>query len=961
MNILDWTIVIIPIFVVIFFGIKACRLATSVADFLAARRVAGRYLLCVANLEAGQGLVSLVSMWEMYFVSGFAIVFWYNLTAPLALVFSLFGYCIYRFRETKAMTLGQFLEMRYNRKFRVAAAFIQVFAGIFSYSLFPAVGARCIMYFCDLPVTFQLCGMVCSTYVSLILIFLSVASLAVCMGGQVTVMVTDCIQGLISYPLYAILVFYVISRFSWGNDVVPALLNRPVGQSMVNPYDISQLRDFNLFWVATGILGAFLGRMCWSGSQGYQSAALNPHEQKMGMMLGGFRAGFASLMTLTLAIGGITLLSGANFTRDADRVRLAVSHKVIHEMLTETKYNNVRSELQDFLKSGRINQNLQNRLKKNKHYTQVPTVTPRNISYIIQSAVETIDPKKAQSCESIARQMLIPVTVRHILPHGLLGVMCVIMLFLMFSTDTTSLHSWGSILMQDLILPFYNKILSKREHIFMLRISICIVALCAFCGSVLFEQTDYILMFFTIATAVWMAGSGPAITLGLYWRKGTAAGAFASLFTGAGIALGGILLQQNWARTLYPFLERNGLIPGLSRFFETVSRPFHPYILWKVTPNKFPINSMEINFIALLMSLIAYLIVSLITCHKVYDLNALLNRDKQNKTFQWTRVKIINRLLGIDEHYTRGDKIIAHAVFFWSFVWGFGISFVGIIVWNHFFKWPDSWWCTRVLVVMIIVPSIVALITTIWFGYGSIIDLGKMFSMLRSHNEDTFDNGQVSSSQSSIKKLKKKSFTLLELLIVIFIIALLAGLLMPVLNRGREKARSTQCLNNLRQLGWASSMYSQDNKSVCAPGYISDSSFSTVYWFPDLIYQYFAQHKMYICPSFSYTWNMMRPMGNYPAELKFSYGRSSTSDGFGYVVGATGYYIKNENSVKRPSQMIALCDSIAINLSPESSYTFGGSGMRINFVHTRMLNAVFQDCHVESMKHTSIEENWKCQ
>ena len=71
MSILDWTIVIIPIFIVLFFGIKACRLATSVADFLAARRVAGRYLLCVANLEAGQGLVSLVSMWEMYFVSGF--------------------------------------------------------------------------------------------------------------------------------------------------------------------------------------------------------------------------------------------------------------------------------------------------------------------------------------------------------------------------------------------------------------------------------------------------------------------------------------------------------------------------------------------------------------------------------------------------------------------------------------------------------------------------------------------------------------------------------------------------------------------------------------------------------------------------------------------------------------------------------------------------------------------------
>lgn len=958
----DWIIVIVPISIVLFFGIKACRLATSIADFLAARRVAGRYLLCVANLEAGQGLVSLVSMWEMYFASGFAIVFWYNLTAPITLIFSLFGYCIYRFRETKAMTMGQFLEMRYNRPFRITAAFIQVFAGIFSYSLFPAVGARCIMYFCDFPEKVQLAGLNFSTYNLLIIIFLFTAAFAVCMGGQVTVMVTDCIQGLISYPLYAILVFYIMTRFSWQFDVVPALLNRPPGHSMVNPYDIKQLRDFNLFWVITGILGAFLGRMSWSGSQGYQGAALNAHEQKMGMMLGGFRAGFASLMTLTLAIGGITLLCGPKFSQEADQTYRAVAHKVVREMLTEPKFGQVRVELLEFIETMQLGEPLKQRLASNKDYVPAAVLTPRKYSYIIQSAVGTVDRKKAQSCGSIARQMLIPVTINHILPHGLLGVMCLIMLFLMFSTDTTSLHSWGSILMQDIILPFWTSPLSKKQHILMLRLSICAVAICAFCGSVMFEQTDYILMFFTIATAIWMAGSGPAITLGLYWKKGTSAGAFASLLSGSFIAISGILFQQNWSKTLYPFLEKHGLIPLLSRILDVISQPFQPYILWKVTPAKFPINSMEINFIALLVSLLVYCAVSLATCRNDFDLCRLLHRDAKYSMPRLTRGNIMNRLFGIDEKYTVGDKLIAFGAFSWSFIWGFLISFLGIIIWNHFFKWPDSWWCSRILIVMIIVPGFIAILTTIWFSWGGIADLKEMFKRLKNNDEDQFDNGQIlTSSNERNEEVRRKRFTLVELLTVISIIAILAGILLPVLNRGREKARTIQCLNNLRQLGWASSMYSHDNNGMCAPGYIAAADFSTVYWFPDLIYQYFKLHKMYICPSFHFTWDMMRPSGNYPSKLQFSYGRSSTENGFGYIIGSNVFYLKHENAIKHPSRLISLCDSIAINLSPESAYTYGDPNMRINFVHSGFLNAVFQDSHVESMKKTSLDENWKCQ
>src|SRR5436190_12490093 len=94
---------------------------------------------------------------------------------------------------------------------------------------------------------------------------------------------------------------------------------------------------------------------------------------------------------------------------------------------------------------------------------------------------------------------------------------------------------------------------------------------------------------------------------------------------------------------------------------------------------------------------------------------------------------------------------------------------------------------------------------------------------------------------------RRLGFTLIELLVVIAIIAILAAILFPVFAQAREKARSAQCLSNLKQVAMATRMYSQDYDEVLVPLYLYSSHPSSgtqptgnpyLLWYEDLLQPY---------------------------------------------------------------------------------------------------------------------------
>ena len=196
---------------------------------------------------------------------------------------------------------------------------------------------------------------------------------------------------------------------------------------------------------------------------------------------------------------------------------------------------------------------------------------------------------------------------------------------------------------------------------------------------------------------------------------------------------------------------------------------------------------------------------------------------------------------------------------------------------------------------------------------------------------------------SRTARASSRGFTLIELLVVIAIIAILAAMLLPSLQRAREKAHSIACLNNLRQLGVAFALYLQDNREVMPAPAGQGRTNWRLCWKLDL-FPYVKPEtswrgqvtEIYMCPTFNRT----------------RVDRRANEDFGGYGMNVyLGYHAGTKFSeVRRASETILFGDNDTGDWALEPPTTGHGATGLMAERHLGKANFVFCDGHCETLK-----------
>ena len=687
MHFIDWSIVALALSGMIYSVSFSSGLMKSVTDFLSAGRTAGRYLISVSSGIAGLGAISIVMFLEMGYVAGFSLAWWGLSQGIIILMLTMSGWVIYRFRSTRCLTLAQFFEKRYSRNFRIFTGIVAFTAGIINFGIFPAVGAQFFISYCGLPDSFI--GI--PVYPLVMIILLSISLYFVYTGGQIAVIIADFFQGIFATLVLIVVVLYLFFSVGWNQvseslELTPLQLAREEIADLRNDEDFTKLSDTEKQKRRSEI------------NEKYEnSSRINPfktsHVEDFNFWY--FLIGIIGVMYGSMGWQGSQAYnSSAKSAHEAKMGSVLAGFRGLPQGLF---FLLVPVLIYVFMNHGDYN----------------------NIATSVELSLKDLD------TDTLRSQMRGPVVLSTVLPIGLLGAFAALMLAAFVSTHDTYLHSWATILVQDVIMPFRDRPFDKETHLKVLRSAILGVAIFIFLFSLLFQQNQKIALFFAITAAIFAGGSGAVIIGGLYWKRGTTKAAWTAIIVGALISVGGVLVKQ----ISIDWLGDTSSFPQLKSILEFIRN----------------INGQEYWGISMGASALSYILVSILDDSEPFNMDKLLNRGKYAIEGE---KKIVNRntqlgwkIFLMGEEFTKGDKLIYILNYVWTGIWT--LVFIIGTIYNLSNNVSDSTWMLF-WKNYIYIHIVISLSTIVWFTIGGFRDLKIMMEKLKTEKRDHHDDGWVS-------------------------------------------------------------------------------------------------------------------------------------------------------------------------------------------------------------------------
>jgi solute:Na+ symporter, SSS family len=640
---LDWAVVAAVMTLFVAMAVAANRLSKSVADFLVAGRSAGRYMLTVAYGAEWLGAINIVAMFEAYYIGGFPCMWWVMLSTPFIVYMRVSGWGVYRFRETRSMTIAQILETRYDRRVRMAAGIISWSAGMINFSFFPLVSSRLIMSIIGLPEQFHAAGIVFSTSTVVAAAMIAVPLCFILVGGHTSVMVSNFMQGLFTNVAAVIIVGVLLCTvFDWNTITHVLITTAKPGASMFDPLHTSNTKDFTASFFIINIVVAWYGAMSDVPSQAFFGSGKSAHEQRMGYLLSQISWQGLLVFFMVVAMCAMTMM-------------------------------------------------------------QAPAYA---------SVAATVNQSLAAVPAEYQGKVLVSSTLPHMLPPGLVGLFCAIMLAALLSSHNSFMHAWGGVLLQDIILPLRKTPLETRAHLWALRGAILFVGIVAFLLSTSFNPQQSILMLFASVNSIWLGPAGAVMLGGLYWKKGTAQAAIVTLLAGCAVGLALFGVQQAW-----------------------------PYWHDKA---EFPLNGQYCLLINIIFSTLLYTAVSFVTSAGEFNMDRMLHRGRYAiageelpmlRPSKWWQT-----IFGITPMFKRRDRVTAYVIVGYFLVW-LGVFAAGTIYGALFDPGELAW--ARFWQVYIYISAGLLVVTTIWLGVGGLRDMANLFRSLRGEDRDYSDTGEA--------------------------------------------------------------------------------------------------------------------------------------------------------------------------------------------------------------------------